>query len=58
MRSQHWPTDGTLPLLAFYFFIGVALLAKGLIGIVFPFAIVGVLLRSVVEIADGRLSSA
>ena len=29
------------PLLAFYFFIGVALLAKGLVGIVFPFAIVG-----------------
>lgn len=27
-------------LLAFYFFIGVALIAKGLIGIVFPFAIV------------------
>jgi 4-amino-4-deoxy-L-arabinose transferase-like glycosyltransferase len=30
-----------LGLTAFYFFIGVALLAKGLIGIVFPFAIVG-----------------
>ena len=29
-----------LPLIAFYFFIGLALLAKGLIGIVFPFAIV------------------
>ncbi|MDQ6787684.1 MAG: glycosyltransferase family 39 protein [Acidobacteriota bacterium] len=29
-----------LPLAAFYFFIGVALLAKGLVGIVFPFAIV------------------
>lgn len=28
------------PLFAFYFFIGVALLAKGLVGIVFPFAIV------------------
>ncbi|MEO7672485.1 MAG: glycosyltransferase family 39 protein [Pyrinomonadaceae bacterium] len=28
------------PLFFFYFFIGVALLAKGLIGIVFPFAIV------------------
>ena len=28
-------------LVAFYFFIGVALLAKGLVGIVFPFAIVG-----------------
>ena len=27
-------------LLAFYFFIGVALIAKGLIGIIFPFAIV------------------
>ena len=29
-----------LPLLLFYFFIGVALIAKGLVGIVFPFAIV------------------
>ncbi|MDQ3131563.1 MAG: glycosyltransferase family 39 protein [Acidobacteriota bacterium] len=29
-----------LPLFTFYFFIGAALLAKGLIGIVFPFAIV------------------
>lgn len=28
------------PLAVFYFFIGVALLAKGLVGIVFPFAIV------------------
>lgn len=28
------------PLLSFYFFIGVALLAKGLIGMIFPFAIV------------------
>ena len=31
----------TLPLLLFYFFVGVSLLAKGLIGIVFPFAIIG-----------------
>lgn len=30
-----------LPLVCFYFFIGVAVLAKGLVGIVFPFAIVG-----------------
>ncbi len=29
-----------LPLIAFYFFIGLALLAKGLVGIVFPLAIV------------------
>ncbi len=29
-----------LPLFTFYFFIGVSLLAKGLVGIVFPFAIV------------------
>src|SRR4029079_12037641 len=28
-------------LISFYFFIGLALLAKGLVGIVFPFAIVG-----------------
>lgn len=31
----------SVSLFAFYFFIGVALLAKGLVGIVFPFAIVG-----------------
>lgn len=30
-----------LALVGFYFFIGIALLAKGLVGIVFPFAIVG-----------------
>ncbi|MEZ5344324.1 MAG: glycosyltransferase family 39 protein [Pyrinomonadaceae bacterium] len=30
-----------LPLISFYLFIGVALIAKGLVGIVFPFAIVG-----------------
>src|SRR5215204_5300619 len=30
-----------LPLVLFYFFIGIALLAKGLVGVVFPFAIVG-----------------
>ena len=29
-----------LPLFTFYFFVGIALLAKGLVGIVFPFAIV------------------
>jgi 4-amino-4-deoxy-L-arabinose transferase-like glycosyltransferase len=29
-----------IPLMSFYFFIGVAVLAKGLIGIVFPYAIV------------------
>ncbi|MGI8848996.1 MAG: ArnT family glycosyltransferase [Pyrinomonadaceae bacterium] len=29
-----------LPLITFYFFIGIALLAKGLVGIIFPFAIV------------------
>ena len=28
-------------LIAFYFFIGISLIAKGLVGIVFPFAIVG-----------------
>ena len=31
----------SVSLFAFYFFIGAALLAKGLVGIVFPFAIVG-----------------
>lgn len=30
-----------LPLILFYFFIGVALLAKGLVGIILPFGIVG-----------------
>lgn len=34
-------TGRTIPLLAFYTFVGLSLLAKGLIGIVFPFAIVG-----------------
>jgi 4-amino-4-deoxy-L-arabinose transferase-like glycosyltransferase len=34
-------TARRLPLVAFYFFIGVSLLAKGLIGIIFPLAIVG-----------------
>jgi len=34
-------SSGIAPLFFFYFFIGVALLAKGLVGIVFPFAIVG-----------------
>ena len=35
------PGPGRLiPLVLFYFFIGIALLAKGLVGIVFPFAIV------------------
>lgn len=29
-----------LPLIVFYFFVGVAVIAKGLVGIVFPFAIV------------------
>jgi 4-amino-4-deoxy-L-arabinose transferase-like glycosyltransferase len=30
-----------LPLFLFYFFVGISLIAKGLIGIVFPYAIVG-----------------
>jgi 4-amino-4-deoxy-L-arabinose transferase-like glycosyltransferase len=37
-----WERKRTLlPLICFYVFIGVAVLAKGLVGIVFPFAIVG-----------------
>ncbi|MBK8466734.1 MAG: glycosyltransferase family 39 protein [Chloracidobacterium sp.] len=38
------PVTGSdlIPLFLFYFFIGIALLAKGLIGTLFPFAIVGV----------------
>ncbi len=38
-REQSFRSS-TFPLLLFYFFIGLSLLAKGLIGIVFPFAIV------------------
>jgi len=34
------PHKVSLSLILFYFFIGIALLAKGLIGIIFPFAIV------------------
>ena len=34
-------TKRTVALIAFYFFIGLAILAKGLVGILFPFAIVG-----------------
>jgi 4-amino-4-deoxy-L-arabinose transferase-like glycosyltransferase len=34
------PLLSALPLIGFYFFIGVALIAKGLVGIVFPLAIV------------------
>lgn len=34
--------QATLGLFCFYFFVGVSLLAKGLVGIVFPFAIVAV----------------
>lgn len=33
--------DRYLPLILFYVFAGIAILAKGLIGVVFPFAIVG-----------------
>lgn len=39
-RGEAAGTVKPLPLTLFYFFIGVALLAKGLVGIVFPFAIV------------------
>lgn len=38
-RSANAPRNAT-PLILFYFFIGISLLAKGLIGIIFPFAIV------------------
>jgi 4-amino-4-deoxy-L-arabinose transferase-like glycosyltransferase len=40
-RSERFFAPYYLPLGFFYFFIGVALLAKGLVGIVFPIAIVG-----------------
>lgn len=33
--------SSSVPLIFFYFFVGISLLAKGLIGIIFPFAIVG-----------------
>jgi 4-amino-4-deoxy-L-arabinose transferase-like glycosyltransferase len=39
-RDSDFRRRAILPLILFYFFIGVALLAKGLIGIVFPYAIV------------------
>jgi 4-amino-4-deoxy-L-arabinose transferase-like glycosyltransferase len=39
-KSENNSGNNYLPLALFYFFIGVALIAKGLIGIVFPFAIV------------------
>lgn len=37
---KKWGLSGNLPLVLFYFFIGLAVLAKGLIGILFPFSIV------------------
>lgn len=40
-RRRSQGISSSLPLLLFYFFVGVSLLAKGLIGILFPFAIVG-----------------
>lgn len=39
-RDSDTPRRAVLPLILFYFFVGVALLAKGLIGIVFPYAII------------------
>ncbi len=39
--TERSPTKKYLPLIFFYVFVGLALLAKGLIGIVFPYAIVG-----------------
>lgn len=39
-KSRTSDTGEYFPLVCFYFFIGLALLAKGLIGIVFPYAIV------------------
>ena len=41
-RDSDTPRRAVLPLILFYFFVGVALLAKGLIGIVFPYAIIAV----------------
>jgi 4-amino-4-deoxy-L-arabinose transferase-like glycosyltransferase len=40
LRNKSGSRNELLPLALFYVFIGVSLLAKGLIGIVFPFAIV------------------
>jgi 4-amino-4-deoxy-L-arabinose transferase-like glycosyltransferase len=39
-RSPRSFPTGSVALAGFYFFIGIAILAKGLVGIVFPFAIV------------------
>lgn len=38
--AKEKPVTNYISLFAFYFFIGIALIAKGLVGIVFPFAIV------------------
>ena len=42
-------------LFCFYFFIGVALLAKGLIGLIFPIAIVGLYFIFIRKLPDRRL---
>ena len=39
-RGQSKARSSTLPIVLFYVFVGVAVLAKGLVGIVFPYAIV------------------
>lgn len=39
-RGRSEARNSTLPLFLFYVFVGVAVLAKGLVGIVFPYAIV------------------
>jgi 4-amino-4-deoxy-L-arabinose transferase-like glycosyltransferase len=39
-REQKGRNAALMPLVAFYFFVGISLLAKGLVGIVFPYAIV------------------
>ncbi len=39
-RAERKRDSATLPLTLFYVFVGIALLAKGLIGVLFPFAIV------------------
>lgn len=40
-RSAPGSRSRTLGLIAFYFFMGISVLAKGLVGFVFPFAIIG-----------------
>ena len=47
-------TKRTILLVGFYAFVGLSLLAKGLVGIVIPFGVVGVLLLVETRVAGSR----